>query len=51
MNGATGRVIEILWPLFHREQLHEYDIPSVRMEFGNDGIHVINPISKQFTAK
>ena len=37
---------EIIWPLFHRGQLHEYDIPSVRLDFGNDGMHVINPISK-----
>ena len=51
MNGAIGHETEIIWPLFHRGQLHEYDIPSVRMDFGNDGIQVINPISKHFAAK
>ncbi|CAG9799443.1 unnamed protein product [Chironomus riparius] len=50
VNGAMGFISEIIWPLFHRGQLHDYDIPSVRIDFGRDGIHTIKPVSKQFPA-
>jgi len=41
----------INWPHHRRDQMYETDIPSVRIDFGNDGIHVIEPISIQFPAK
>ena len=50
VNGAMGFITEVIWPLFHRGQLHDYDIPSITIDFGRDGIHTIKPISKQFPA-
>ncbi|GBP80550.1 hypothetical protein EVAR_39420_1 [Eumeta japonica] len=32
-------------------QLYAEDIPSVRVDFGSDGVHLIKPISIQFPAK
>ena len=51
MNGAIGHITEIIWSLFHSGQLHYYFFPSVRKDFGKDGTHVINPISKQFVVR
>ncbi|XP_039969840.1 ATP-dependent DNA helicase PIF1-like [Bactrocera tryoni] len=46
-----GFVTEIIWPNFRRDQVYAEDIPSVRINFGSDGEHVIKKISIQFTAK
>ena len=51
VNGAIGLIKEIVWPHFRRAQMYESDIPSVRIDFGRDGIHLVSPISIQFPAK
>lgn len=51
VNGAIGFITEVIWPNFRRAQMYETDIPSVRVDFGNDGIHVIQSKSIQFPAK
>ncbi|KAJ8891352.1 hypothetical protein PR048_010868 [Dryococelus australis] len=51
LNGATGHITEILWPCFRRSQMYETDIQSVRVDFANEGIHIIHPKSVQFPAK
>ena len=45
-----GTITEIVWPLFRRDQMYDTDIPSVRIDFGRDGIHLIKPKSIQFPA-
>ncbi|KAG5685124.1 hypothetical protein PVAND_014320 [Polypedilum vanderplanki] len=50
VNGAIGTVSEIIWPYFRRDQMYDTDIPSVRIDFGRDGIHLIQPRSVQFPA-
>lgn len=51
VNGAIGHITEIIWPHFRRAQMYDQDIPTVRIDFGRDGIHSIQPISKEFPAK
>ncbi|GBP51647.1 ATP-dependent DNA helicase PIF1 [Eumeta japonica] len=51
VNGNMGFITEIIWPNFRRGQLYAEDIPSVRVDFGSDGVHLIKPISIQFPAK
>lgn len=51
VNGAIGHITEIIWPYYRRAQLYDSDIPSVRVDFGNDGIHTIQPKAIQFPAK
>lgn len=51
VNGNMGFITEIIWPNFRRGQLYAEDIPSVRIDFGSDGVHMIKPISIQFPAK
>lgn len=51
VNGAIGHITEIIWPYYRRAQLYDSDVPSVRVDFGNDGIHIIHPKSVQFPAK
>ena len=36
--------------VYKRQQLYENDIPSVRIDFGRDGSHVIQPKAIQFPA-
>ncbi|GBM63466.1 hypothetical protein AVEN_260900-1 [Araneus ventricosus] len=43
-------ITEIVWPLFRRDQIYDTDIISVRIDFGQDGIHFIKPKSLQFPA-
>ncbi|XP_076285563.1 ATP-dependent DNA helicase PIF1-like [Lasioglossum baleicum] len=50
VNGAMGTITEIVWPLFSRDQMYDTDIPSVRIDFGRDGNHLITPKSIQFPA-
>jgi ATP-dependent exoDNAse (exonuclease V) alpha subunit len=50
VNGLIGNITEIIWPHFRRDQLYETDLPSVRIDFGRDGIHLIEPRSVQFPA-
>ncbi|GFQ87799.1 ATP-dependent DNA helicase [Trichonephila clavata] len=50
VNGAMGIITGIVWPLFHRDQIYNTDNPSVRIDFGKDGIHLIKPKSIQFSA-
>ncbi|GFX19966.1 ATP-dependent DNA helicase [Trichonephila clavipes] len=50
VNGAMGIISEIVWPLFRRDQIYDTDSPSVRIDFGKDGIHLIKPKSIQFSA-
>lgn len=51
VNGNMGIITEIIWPHFRRDQVYDSDIPSVRIDFGQDGVHLIKPISIQFPAK
>ena len=51
VNGNIGFITEIIWSNFRRDQVYAEDIPSVRINFGSDGEHVIKPISIQFPAK
>lgn len=51
VNGNIGFITEIIWPHFRRDQMYDTDIPSIRVNFGKDGEHVIKPIAKQFPAK
>ena len=51
VNGAIGHITEIVWPQFRRTQMYETDVPSVWIDFGRDGIHVIHPKAIQFPAK
>lgn len=51
VNGAMGEITEIIWPHFRRDQMYETDVPSIRIDFGNDGVHLIEPLSIQFPAK
>lgn len=50
VNGAMGTITEIVWPLFCRDQMYDTDIPSVVIDFGRDGIHLIKSKSIQFPA-
>ncbi|GFQ95677.1 ATP-dependent DNA helicase [Trichonephila clavata] len=51
VNGAIGHITEIIWPCFRRAQMYDTDIPSVRIDFGKDGAHLIQPKTVQFPAK
>lgn len=51
VNGSMGDIIEVVWPHFRRGQMYQTDIPSVRVDFGRDGIHLIEPRAVQFPAK
>lgn len=51
VNGNMGIITEIIWPHFRHDQVYDSDIPSVRIDFGQDGIHLIKPMSIQFPAK
>ncbi|KAJ8895604.1 hypothetical protein PR048_000940 [Dryococelus australis] len=51
VNGAIRHIIKIIWSCFRRAQMYETDITSVRVDFVNEGIHIIHPKSVQFTAK
>ncbi|KAJ8883301.1 hypothetical protein PR048_015144 [Dryococelus australis] len=50
-NGAAGFITEIIWALFLREQIYATAVPSVRVNIGTDGIHVIKSLVIQFPAK
>ncbi|KAG5666753.1 hypothetical protein PVAND_014765 [Polypedilum vanderplanki] len=50
VNGAIGTIKEIIWSNFRRDQMYPTDIPSVRIDFGRDGIHLIQPRAVQFPA-
>ncbi|GFQ85517.1 ATP-dependent DNA helicase PIF1 [Trichonephila clavata] len=51
VNGAIGHITEIIWPCFRRALMYDTDIPSVRIDFGKDGAHLIQPKTVQFPAK
>ncbi|GFS64628.1 hypothetical protein TNCV_4684591 [Trichonephila clavipes] len=51
VNGAIGHITEIIRLYYRRAQLYDSNIPSVCIDFGNDGIHIIQPKSVQFPAK
>src|SRR5258705_12157568 len=44
-------IAEMVWQLFRRIQVYASDIPSVKVDFGEIGIHRIEPMSVQFPAK
>lgn len=50
VNGSIGNILEILWPHFRRTQMYDTDVPSVRIDFGRNGVHLIEPKSIQFPA-
>ena len=51
VNGAVGHITEIIWPGFRRAQMYNTDVPSVRIDFGKDDVHLIQPMTVQFPAK
>lgn len=51
VNKVIGFITEIMWPHYRRAQMLVTDIPSVLIDFGRDGMHKIDPVSKQFPAK
>lgn len=51
VNGSIGNITEIVWPYFRRDQMYDDDVPSVRVDFGRDGVHLIEPRTVQFPAK
>lgn len=50
VNGAMGTIAGIVWPLFPCDQMYDTDIPSVRIDFSRDGIHLTKLKSIQFPA-
>ncbi|KAH9638034.1 hypothetical protein HF086_014895 [Spodoptera exigua] len=50
VNGAIGYINEIVWPQFRRTQMYATDVPSVRIDFAKDGVHLIHPKAIQFPA-
>jgi ATP-dependent exoDNAse (exonuclease V) alpha subunit len=51
VNGSMGNIVEVVWPHFRRDQMYDSDVPSVRVDFGRDGVHLIEPRTVQFPAK
>lgn len=51
VNVSIGIISDIVWPKFRRDQMYETDIPSIKVNFGNEGEHLIQPIGIQFPAK
>lgn len=51
VNVAVRFIIEIIWQHFWRDQMYDTDLPSVRMDFGVAGSHIIEPNPFQFPAK
>ncbi|GFR28760.1 ATP-dependent DNA helicase [Trichonephila clavata] len=51
VNGAIGHITEIIWPCFRKVQMYDTGISSVRIDFGKDGVHLIQPKTVQFPAK
>ncbi|GBL79080.1 ATP-dependent DNA helicase PIF1 [Araneus ventricosus] len=51
VNGSIGYFTDITCPLSRREQVYDQDIPSVKIDLGSVGVHVVQPISIQFPAK
>ncbi|CAH0402838.1 unnamed protein product [Chilo suppressalis] len=51
VNGSIGFISDIVWLHLRRDQMYEIDIPSIIVNCGNDGDHLIQPIGIQFPAK
>jgi ATP-dependent exoDNAse (exonuclease V) alpha subunit len=51
VNGAMRTITEIIWPFFRRAQLYDQDIPAVKIDFGETGVHQIDAMTAQFPAK
>ncbi|GFV43663.1 ATP-dependent DNA helicase [Trichonephila clavipes] len=43
VNGAIGHITEIISSCFRRAQMYDTDIQSVHIDFGKDGVHLIQP--------
>ncbi|GFY15141.1 ATP-dependent DNA helicase PIF1 [Trichonephila clavipes] len=43
VNGAIRHITGIIWSCFRRAQMYVTDIPSVHIDFGKDGVHLIQP--------
>jgi hypothetical protein len=50
VNGAMGTTTEIIW-LFRRAQLYDQDIPAVKINFEEAGVHQMVAMTLQFLAK
>ena len=46
VNGAIGHITEIIWPCLRRTQMYDTDIPSIHIDFGKDGVHLIQPMTE-----
>ena len=50
VNGVVDVITEIVWPLFHRDQIYDIDILFIRIDFGKGGIHLMKLKSIQFSS-
>jgi hypothetical protein len=50
-NGAMDAITEIIWSFFRRAQLYDQDLPAVKIDFGETGVHHIDDMTVQFPAK
>jgi hypothetical protein len=47
-----GAFTEIIWPLYRRAKLYNQDIPAVKIDFRDTGVHQIDAMTDvQFPAK
>jgi hypothetical protein len=51
VDGAMDSISEIIWPLFRRAQLYGQDILAAKIDFEETGVHQIDAMTLQFSAK
>ncbi|GFR10030.1 ATP-dependent DNA helicase [Trichonephila clavata] len=51
VNGSIGHITEIIWLCFRGAKMYDTDIPSVRIDFGKEGVHLTQPKTVHFPAK
>lgn len=51
IDGNIGIITEIFTLLFRRDQIYDKDLPSVHIDFGLNGVHMIKSIAKEFPPK
>jgi hypothetical protein len=44
-------ITEIIWSFFRRAKLYDQDLPAVKIDFGETGVHQIDAMTVQFPAK
>lgn len=51
VNGSIGTISEIIWPFNRRDQIHDKDLPNLKIDFENGSLEIIPPVSVEFDAK